>query len=283
MIWSSTWLAIKIGLKGAPIFTSIAVRMLIATTIVALIMRLRRIPLPRDTRFVRLGVFLGFFHIVLPYTLVYYGEQHIASGLASVIYAILPLIVAVLARFMLGNRLTPRKLAGIAAGISGVAVIFSDSLSIGREQALATLAVLGSVTAASVGSVATKKWSHADHPVASLLIPFATATVFSTLMALVAERVNPFTFNLTTWGSIVYLAAVGSVSAFSLFFYVVQRVDITIVSYQTFIIPILAVLLGRVVLDEHVSPRVGVGAAMILVGIALATFFNPRGMGARRG
>ncbi|HXV14510.1 MAG TPA: EamA family transporter [Candidatus Krumholzibacteria bacterium] len=281
VIWGSTWMAIKIGLEGAPPLTSIAVRMVIATAVVFAIVRLWRIPIPRDARFVRLGLFLGLFHIVFPYSLVYYGEQRIPSGQAAVLYATLPLMVAVLARFVLGDALTARKLFGIATGIAGVAVIFSDSLSGpagagGDARAAGVALVLGSVFASSVGSVATKRWSRGYHPVASLLIPFATGAVVAACGALLFEDASPLRFDTTTWLSIVYLAVAGSVSAFALFFFVIQHLDVTLVSYQTFIIPIIAVLIG-VAFGETISPRVGAGAALILAGIALATFWsNPR-------
>jgi drug/metabolite transporter (DMT)-like permease len=274
LIWSSTWMVIKVGLRGAPPLTSVAVRMAIAALLVAIILRVRRVAIPRDARFVRLGLFLGVFHVVIPYSLVYYGEQHIASGLAAVIYAILPLLVAILARMTLGSPLTARKLVGIAVGIAGVGVIFSDSLRIGREQALGTLAVVCSVMASAVGSVATKKWGHGYHAVASLLLPFSTAAIVTSILALAFERASPFSFDATTWASIAYLAVAGSVAAFALFFWVLQRMDVTLVSYQTFIIPVLAVLLGHVALGERISARVGIGAAFILTGISLATFYR---------
>ena len=287
VIWGSTWMAIKIGLEGAPPLTSIAVRMVIATAVVFAIVRARRIPIPREKRFVRLGMFLGLFHIVFPYSLVYFGEQRIPSGQAAVLYATLPLMVAILARFMLGDPLTVRKLFGIATGIAGVTVISSDSLRGGASPAAGAatgiLCVLGSVFASSVGSVATKRWSGGYHPVASLLIPFATGAVVASCGALAFERVNPLRFDATTWASISYLAVLGSCAAFALFFYVIQHLDVTVVSYQTFIIPIIAVLIGFAILGETVSPRVGAGAALILAGIALATFWSdPRARRAPR-
>lgn len=282
LIWGSTWMAIKVGLRGAPPLTSIAVRMAIASLLVAAIVRWRRIPLPREARFVRLGVFLGVFHVVLPYTLVYYSEQRISSGLAAVLYATLPLFVMLLARAMLANPLTARKLAGVAAGLVGVAVIFSDNLRLGRAEATGTVMVIGSVMASAVGAVATKKWARAYHPVASLLVPFSTAALITTACALVFEPSASLRFDATTWSTIVYLAAAGSVVAFALFFFILQHLDVTLVSYQTFIIPVVAVLLGWVFLGETLSARVGAGAALILAGISLATFLGPRGGATRR-
>lgn len=278
-IWGSTWMAIKVGLRGAPPMTSIAIRMVIATLVVYAIVRGRRIPIPREARFVRLGLFLGFFHIVFPYSLVYFGEQRIPSGQAAVLYATLPLMVALFARVLLGDPLTARKLFGITTGIAGVAVIFSDSWGAGStapgpSHAMGVVCVLGSVFASSVGSVATKRWSGGYHPVASLLIPFATGAVVSACVAMRFENADPLHFSAPTWASILYLAIAGSVTAFGLFFYVIQHLDVTVVSYQTFIIPVIAVLIGFVTFGETVSPRVGAGAALILAGIALATFWS---------
>ncbi len=280
LIWGSTWMGIKIGLRGAPPLTSIAVRMAIATTAVWLIVRALRVPIPREGHFVKLGVALGMFHIVLPYSLVYFGEQRIPSGQAAVLYATMPLIVALIARVALNDPLTPRKLLGIAIGIGGVAVIFADSwragaASGGSEHAAGVACVLGSVCAASIGSVATKKWNRGYHPVVSLLIPFATGAVAAGVGALISENANPLEFNRTTWLSIIYLALAGSVGAFSLFFYAIKHLDVTVISYQTFIIPVIAVLFGVWLLGETVSPRLGVGAALILAGIAVATWWPP--------
>ncbi len=275
-IWSSTWLAIKVGLAGAPPFTSIAVRMTIATAIVFAAVRAARIPIPREARFVRLGVLLGFFHIVLPYSLVYFGEQRIQSGLAAVLYATMPLFVALLARVVLKNPLTIHRILGIIAGMAGVGVIFSSSLHLGSDQAVGTLLVLGSVLAATVGSIATKRWSGGYHPVASLLIPFTVGAVTTWVLGACFEHVDPRSFDARTWLTIVYLAAAGSVGAFSLFFFVMRHLDVTFVSYQTFIIPVLAVLLGWAALGEHVSIRVALGGGMILAGVTLATILEPR-------
>lgn len=277
LIWGSTWMMIKVGLRGAPPVTSIAVRMVIASLIVVFLLRVARIRLPRERRFLRVGVFLGIFNVVLPYVFVYYGEQRISSGLASVLYATFPLLVAVLARVWLKQRLTARKIAGVMTGIIGVAVIFSDNLRLGRHEAAGTTMVIASVTAAAIGSVATKKWGHGYHPIASLLIPFTTAAVITAVLAVAVESPLDFHYNGVTWATILYLAAAGSVAAFALFFFVMQRLDVTVVSYQTFIIPIVAVILGWTFLGETISSRVALGAALILAGISLATFVrHPR-------
>jgi len=92
------------------------------------------------------------------------------------------------------------------------------------------------------------------------------------------DRSNPLRYDGLTWLTILYLAALGSVAAFSLYLWILKRIDVTIVSYQTLIIPILAVFLGWIFLDETIAPRTGLGAALVLAGIAVTTRRgNPHG------
>jgi drug/metabolite transporter (DMT)-like permease len=83
-------------------------------------------------------------------------------------------------------------------------------------------------------------------------------------------------FDALTWITIVYLAVLGSVVAFSFYFWIIKRIDVTVLSYQTFVIPVFAVLIGWIFLKETVTIRVIAGAALILAGIALATLRNNR-------
>lgn len=271
LIWGSTWMVIKIGLRGAPPMTAVAVRFIIAAAVIYAIVSLRRIPLPKDRRFLVLGLFLGVFHFALPYTLVYWGEQRISSGLTAVLYATLPFMTALLARGMLGDPLGWKKVVGIVTGAAGVVVIFSDTISLGgTEAAFGVLAVLASVFGASLSSVTLKKFGRGYDPLVSLLIPFSTAALLVVLAAGAVERSNPLTYSATTWATILYLSAVGSVLAFALYFWIIQRMDVTALSYSTFIIPIIAVILGGIFLGESLSQRVAIGSLFVLAGILLA-------------
>ena len=128
LIWGSTWMMIKIGLDGAPPITGVGVRFVIASLVLLLIVRMRRIAIPRTQSFLMLTLFLAVLHVAVPYVLVYWAEQYISSGLAAVLYSTMPLMVALFARVGLGDPITFAKLAGIVVGIAGVSVIFSDSL-----------------------------------------------------------------------------------------------------------------------------------------------------------
>ena len=271
IIWSSTWIMIKLGLRGAPPVTAVAVRYMIAALAVFFIISLRRIRLPRERNFLYLGVFLGVFQTAIPYVLVYWGEQHISSGLAAILFSTMPISVAIVARILLGDPLNFRKVSGILLSFAGVWIIFSDNLSFGGANAIKGMAAcLISAFMASFSSVVVKKYAFSYDPFAALLLPFSLGSLLVWAFAVPAERSNPLAYDGFTWFTIFYLALLGSVAAFAIYFWIIKRIDVTVLSYQTFIIPVLAVLIGWIFLDEIVTIRVAAGSALILAGIALA-------------
>ena len=272
LMWGSTWVMIKIGVSGAPPLTTLAVRFLIAAFISAVFLRLRGIRVPRTRRFLLLSVFLGVLHQTAGYVLVYWAEQYIASGLTAVLFSTMPFAVAIISRMMLGDPLTPPKIVGIFAGIAGVWLVFADTARIGDAGAiLGVTAVLGSVLCASLSTVVVKKYATEYDSLTMLFLPILIGGTVVSIAALLIERSNPLHYSAGTWGTIVYLAVVGSVGAFTLFYWVVKRIDVTVLSYQTFIIPVIAVVPGWLFLQESISPRVGVGALVIVLGLVTAT------------
>jgi putative membrane protein PagO len=272
LIWGSTWIMIKVGLRGAPPMTAVAVRFIIAALLTFFILAIRKTPIPRTREFLYLSLFLGLFHLAIPYVLVYWGEQHISSGLTALLYSTMPFMVAILARLFIGDRMTPRKIAGIVLGFAGVLVIFSDNVSFGGAMAIRGMtALLISVVFASVSTVVVKKFASRYDPFATLVIPFAVAGLLVLPLAIVTERSNPLDYSALTWFTIVYLAAFGSLTAFGIYFWIIKRIDVTVLSYQTFIIPVLALMIGWIFLGETVTIRIAGGAGLILAGIALAT------------
>jgi drug/metabolite transporter (DMT)-like permease len=280
LIWSSTWIMIKVGLDGAPPVTAAGIRFIIASTVIFSILAWRRIGLPRSARFLWLSLFLGLFQMGIPYALVYWAEQYITSGLTSILFSTMPLTVAVLARIVLGDPLTVRKFAGIVIGTLGTIVIFHDGLSAGAPHSLwGIAAALGSALCASVSSVVVKRFSGSYHPLASIFLPMAIGGLLLTAGGWVLEGDRPIRWDGVTVGTILYLALLGSVVAFGLYFWIIKHIDVTVLAYQTFIIPILACVIGWIFLRETVTLHIATGGGMILAGIALATFRIPRGKG----
>jgi drug/metabolite transporter (DMT)-like permease len=276
LIWSSTWVMIKVGLEGAPPMTAAGLRFIIASVIIFAILQKRRIALPRTAIFVKISVFIGLFQMAAAYALVYWAEQFISSGLTAILFATLPFVVAVLARFFLGDPLTPAKLGGIAIGIFGVGIIFQESLMAGGNSVKGIIAVLASVVCAGMSDIVIKKYSSQYNPVASIFLPMVIGAILLTGAGLLVEHDRSIAWTPLTITSIIYLAVFGSVIGFGLFFWLIKHIDVTVIAYQTFIIPILAALIGWIFLKETITLRIIVGGGFVVAGIALAVIPQSR-------
>src|SRR5262245_22928683 len=136
-IWGSTWLFIKLGLNDLPPLTFAGIRFLFASSILVAIILARGVRWPRKRSEWLVIAVVGWLQFSLNYGLVFWGEQRIPSGLAAVLQSTFPAFGLVIAHFYLPEeRITLPKVIGVLMGIVGVAVIFSDQLSVAGHMAL---------------------------------------------------------------------------------------------------------------------------------------------------
>src|SRR5262245_9378897 len=213
IIWSSTWVAIKIGLEDCPPLLGAGVRFSIAGLVLLVIAAVQRRQLWTD--WVLAGV-LALAPFAFAYGLVYWGEQYVPSGLAAVLFGVLPLYSALLASIVLtGEPLRPRLLAGIAIAIAGLSVAFGESLHLGDSRwALApAIARPCAPFASAVGNVSIKRRAAALDPVVLNGWAMLAAGLLLTAVASVAGDWQ-VTGTAGAIGSIAYLALIGSAVPF---------------------------------------------------------------------
>ena len=146
LIWSSTWVAIKIGLEDAPALLGAGIRFAAAGVLLLGFAAVRKRPLKTDKT---LAVTLGLLPFAFCYGLVYWGEQYIPSGLTAVLFGVMPLYTAILAAFLLQDEpLRARLLAGVVLALGGLALAFVESLELGSEDRAAIGADRGRALAA---------------------------------------------------------------------------------------------------------------------------------------
>jgi len=229
-IWGSTWMFIKVGLADVPPFAFVAARFMIATVVLGGIIALRRIPLPRTRREWAIILLTGALGIGGCYGLVYWAELHIPSGLASVLSTTIPLFGLVFGHVLLkDDRITARKLAGVLLALGGVTLIFSGQLSAsGAMAAWGTLAMLGSASSSALATVVVKRSVTHLSPVVLSAGQILVGTILLTTVALAREG-NPIAVRWTprALGALAYLAIVGTVIAFTLFYWLVRRIPVS--------------------------------------------------------
>lgn len=271
-IWGSTWLFIKLGLEDLPPFTFAGIRFLIAVAILSTIVAFRRLSLPKTWGNWLLLMISGVLAFSVNYGLLFWGEQYISSGLAAVLQSTIPAFGLVIAHFYLpGEQMTPAKIFGIVLGVIGVAVVFSNQLDVAGPKALAGCAALVvSAIGAAYSNVLVKAYGkHLDPAI------LAGAQMFFGLIPLFLIGIpwegNPLNFHWTAMAvvSLFYLAVVGSVFAFLLYYWLVRNMDVTKTMLIALVTPVVAVTLGLIVLHEKLHWRTLLGGLMIISGIAI--------------
>jgi len=269
LIWGSTWLAIKVGLESIPPILGAGMRFGIAALIIAAIVRLRHIPVAMDSNAKRVYINVVLLTFTVPYAMVYWAQQFIPSSLSSILYSTYPFLVALFSHVRLPEEpLTAFKVSGISVGFVGVVLIFSSDLSFGAEGAfLAMLAVLASSSMQAFNLVTIRKYGREIHPLALNLVGMTFASVFLLTLGLIAEKASDIILDWRAVGSVLYLATFGTVVAFTTYFWLVKHMETVYISLIVFVNPVVATILGGIVLDEKLGPHTIAGAGLVLAGI----------------
>lgn len=272
LIWGSTWLVIKVGLESIPPFYGAAFRFIFAVIILLLIIKIKKIPLPLDKESINVYLLAGLLSFSVPFAMVYWGQQFIPSGLSSILFALYPFFVGMLSHFFLPNEpLNVFKIIGVVLGFLGILMIFADDISWASELTNAgMIAIIGSSFLQALSLVLIKKYGKDVNPFHLNIGGMAIGVVVLLLIAIVAEDISKIKFDFIGIGSILYLGIFGSVVAFSIYFWMLKRVEAVYLSLLAFVTPILAVILGGIVLNEKLDLHIFQGASLVLAGILIS-------------
>lgn len=274
LLWGSTWLAIRLGLDSlTPIFSA-GLRFSLASVLVYIIMRLKKIPLQTDALSIKLYFILGFFSFVIPFGLVYWAEQFIPSGLASIIFAVMPFFVIIFSVLAIKEQtITPIQIIGVALGFFGIVVIFSEDLFVELSFDIWGMGavLLSSIMQAGI-AVTMKKYGKHLNPLSMNVLPLLMAGITMAIFGMLFEDMSRLNFDSKAFISVGYLAFFGTVLTFTTYYWLMRKINIVLLSLSTFITPIIAVILGWVFLGEKFTSQILVGSSLVLVGILFANF-----------
>jgi len=271
LIWGSTWVAIKVGLVGVPPFLAAGLRFLFATLVVGLVVaaRRKRIVLTRDDRVCILSA--GLLVFWLDYAAVYWAEVQISSGLTAVLFSTMPLMTALLSAFWTRTEtLSVRKITGILVGVAGTALLFWPEGRLDRLQVLGMLSALAGSLCAATNLVTMKKYGRHTDPWTLNFFGMGIGAVCLLVMSAALERWTSVEWTRSNVLALGYLAVFGSVVAFWAYYALIKQLEATLVSLSTLIIPIVALALGRLILNEAVTPAAVAGIVTILAGVGIA-------------
>jgi len=272
LLWGSTWLAIKVGLKSLTPFISSGARFIVAAFFFFIIIKVRGIKVQTDKLAVKLYLIMGFFSFAIPFGLVYWGQRFIPSGLASILFAVYPFFVIIFTKlFFKEEEVTANKIIGSIIGFSGIIVIFSDSLQIQTGIAfLGYLAVISSAIMQAFVAVLLKRFGKKLNPVSMNLFPVLIAGLLLTLTGLLTEDTSKIKIDSNAVASVLYLATFGTIATFSTYYWLMKKISVVLLAISAFITPIVSVFLGWLILDEKLSLQEIMGSILVLIGILIA-------------
>jgi putative membrane protein PagO len=271
LIWGSTWLVIKIGLVGVPPFLGAGLRFALSSAALLALVAARGTGLRLD-RGGRICVLsCGLLGFTVSYACVYWAEQYISSGLAAILYCLMPLATALLSRFWTRSEtLSARKVGGILVAMAGTAVLFWPGTGVSRAERAGTAAALVSVAGSAVNLVTVKRHGRETDIFVMNGLSMGIGAVLLLILSAAVESQAAVAWSRANVLAIVYLALVGSVAAFLSYYHLAKVMEATKLSLITLIFPIVAVALGRVFLNESLPAGVWSGTAAVLCGVAIA-------------
>lgn len=275
LIWGTTWIFIKIGLENLPPITFASARFLLAAILLAIIIKIQKLPSPQTAKEWKLIALTGILQFTINYSLVFWSEQYISSGLAAVLQAMITVFGLVLAWFFLPTeKITLLKIFSVILGIVGVAVIFFEQLQVNSFDAFAgCVAIVIGAYAAAQASILVKAKGSGMHPASLVFWQMICGTPPLIVYALLKEG-NPLDLQWTTTAifCVVYLTIFGTIAAFWLYYWLLSKIESTKAMMISLVTPLIAVIIGAVFLGETLPPQTVFGGILILASIGLIVF-----------
>ena len=273
IVWGTTYTAIKFAIHDFPPFMMAGLRQTAGgLLLLGIAMAKRKIQIP-DRQYVWKQSLTGIFTITGGNGLITWGMQFVSSGLSAIIGALTPVVVVLInLAWRGGERPSGQILAGVILGFAGLGVIFQNGWQdfLNPDYRLGILACFGSCFTWSLGTVMAKRY---NAPGTSPLLNAGLQVTAGGLGALILSALfDPAWTNAPSpeaWLALGYLALIGSALAFTLYMFALQHLSATVSSLYTYINPIVAVLLGWLLLGEQMSASIALGMSVTITGIWL--------------
>ena len=271
LIWGGSFFFGKVAVKEIPPLTMVLCRVAIGALALFVIARARGVRLPLNRGLAAEFAVLALIANIIPFGLIAWSQQHMPSGLSSILNAATPLFTVLVAQaFTRDEKFSAGKLVGVALGFTGVAVMMGPALlgQLGGHQLPAQLAAIGATVSYGFASVYGRRFRHLP-PLGVAMAQLAASSLLLAPVALLIDR--PWLLPVPSPHVLGALAGLGVLStgiAYVIFFRILARNGATNISLVTFLVPASAILLGALFLGEALEPREFLGFGVIALGLA---------------
>ncbi|HKU64647.1 MAG TPA: DMT family transporter [Rhizomicrobium sp.] len=271
LLWGSSFFFYKVLVAALPPVTVVLGRVGLAAIAMNLWLAAQGQSMPLSGKLWLRFLLLGFLNSSFPFVLIAWGELHISSGLASILNATTPIFMVAVAHWGTDDeKLSVGKAVGIALGILGVVVLVGPGVLGGTGAIWGELAVIAASCSYGFGGVYSRRFKDLS-PLQAATGQMTGATILLIPLSLLLDR--PWSLAMPSadvWAAWLAIALVNTALAYVVYYRMVANVGVTYISLVTFLIPVIALFLGTVFLDESVTLHALIGMAIIALGLAAA-------------
>lgn len=286
LVWGTTYLAIRVTLETIPPASVGAIRFVVAGVLLAAVLKARGVPLPARAHWRGLAI-VGVLLIGVGNGMVVVAEQWVPSGIAAVVIATTPFWMAGLEALIPGGeRFSRRTIVGMTIGFMGILLLLWPDLTaggtVGRQFLLGLIALQFAEIGWSAGTAYSRRHAREENALGAAALQMIFGGVAMLVVAVAGREWTDLHFTTRTAAAELYLIVVGSLVAFPAYIYALKHLPVATVSLYAYINPVIAVLLGALLLGEPFGPRIVVASALVLLGVGVVRGWTGKRATARR-
>lgn len=269
--WGTTWLASKEGVKHMPALQLAGIRQFLGGSCYVIFFLIKKYPLPKRKEWITILI-LGGLNFLLSNGLTTWSVKYISAGLAAIIAAIFPLWLVVISLFSSKSKISWKPVTGFIIGFGGVCIIFYEHLHdfLNKDFQFGILLSVLATWSWAFGTLYTKKQAANFNPYFSLGLQMLISGFFLFLLTNLSGQAVPLTaIPWQSWAAIGYLVVFGSVISFIAYLYALQNLSAEQTSLYAYVNPVVAVVLGSLLLSERLTVFIAVGGGVALFGVYL--------------
>lgn len=270
VLWGGSFFFAEIALESLPPLTIVTLRVGLAAITLWLVVLALKLPIPNSTPIWIAFLTMGLLNNVLPFSLIVWGQSQISSGLAAILNATAPLFGVIVAGILLRDEsATPLKIMGVVIGFAGV-IVMMDLSSIATSSLLAQLAILAAALSYACASVYGRRFKATGlNPILVAAGQVTGSTLLLLPIALWVDGNDPYAnVPAQVWAAIISLAVFSTAAAYILYFKLLASAGATNILLVTLLVPVSAILLGWLFLEESLQTPHVIGMAMIALGLS---------------
>jgi drug/metabolite transporter (DMT)-like permease len=271
VVWGTTYLGIRICLETIPPLLMAAFRWIVAGSLLIAALKARGERMPPRRTWPSLAV-LGLLLLGFGNGAVVWAEQTVPSGLTAVLVAMSPFwMVGIDAIRSDGEALTVRRVVGLLVGFAGIVMLVWPDIHVGGGRAFLVGVIATQIACLgwAIGSTSARRRDREENVLATAAVEMLFGGFLLLAAALARGEWRTLAFNVRTSAALAYLTFVGAIAGFSAYAYALKHLPVATASLYAYVNPIIAVILGTLVLKEPFGARMVAAAAIVLAGMAL--------------